>query len=167
MTQQYPLFLQNVFSFLTCTDPTLRLIAIQTIGALAQSESGLQVVFHDKTQTSEVMTTLCTNIRSPDADIRMRSLEALAAIFHTADVPSEDLSGFVRSLFSAMTSNPLQLLLEVAKQPFEDVRCAVLAIFRNLAKYKWAQEEMTQCPGQDLIFESLLGVEATEGEGVR
>ena len=147
VTQQYPAFLQNVFSFLTAADPSLKLIAIQTIGAVAHSEPGLRVVFDDKARNDEVMKILCSNIKSSEADIKGRSLEALASIFHSADVPSDDLSELTRSLFSAMVSNPLQVLVDVSKQPFQDVHYAVLKVFTSLAKYKWAQEEMTACPG--------------------
>lgn len=148
MTQQYPIFLQTVFSFLTATDPALRLIAIQTIGAVAHSEQGLRVVFDNKARNDEIMKILCNNINSSEADVKGRSLEALTLIFHSADVPSEDLSVLTRSLFSAMASNPLQILMDVSKQPFQDVHCAVLKVLRSLAKYKWAQEGMTTCPGK-------------------
>ena len=148
VTQQYPAFLQNVFSFLTAADPSLKLIAIQTIGAVAHSEPGLRVVFDDKAHNDEVMKILCSNIKSSEADIKGRSLEALASIFHSADVPSDDLSELTRSLFNVMISNPLQLLVDVSKQPFQDVHCAVLKVFTSLAKYRWAQEEMTACPGK-------------------
>ena len=152
VTQQYPVFLQNVFSFLTAGDPALKLIAIQTIGAVVHSEQGLRVVFDNKTRNDEIMKVLCTNINSSEADVKGRSLEALALIFHSVDVPSGELSVFMRSLFSAMASNPLQLLMEVSKQPFQDVHCAVLKVFRSLAKYKWAQEGMTTCPGKTKIL---------------
>lgn len=148
MTQQYPIFLQNVFSFLTASDPALKLIAIQTIGAVVHSEQGLRVVFDNKARNDEIMKILCNNINSSEADVKGRSLEALALIFHSADIPSEDLSVLMRSLFSAMASNPLQILMEVSKQPFQDVHSAVLKVFRSLAKYKWAQEGMTTCPGK-------------------
>lgn len=148
VTQQYPIFLQTVFSFLTVQDPALKLIAVQTIGAVAHSEQGLLVVFDDKERNDEIMKILCNNISSSEADIKGRSLEALALIFHSADIPSEDLSLLTRSLFSAMATNPLQILMDVSKQPFQDVHCAVLKVFRSLAKYKWAQEGMTTCPGK-------------------
>ena len=152
MTQQYPAFLQNVISFLTAGDPSLELIAIETIGAVSYSDAGLRVVFDNKTRIDEVMKILCNNINSSQADVNSRSMEALALIFHSAEVPSEDLSVFTRSLFSAMTSNPLQDLMEISKQPFQDVHCAVLKVFRSLAKYRWAQEDMTTCPGKRIRF---------------
>ena len=152
MTQQYPAFLQNVFAFLTAGDPALKLIAIQTIGAVAHSEPGLRVVFHDAVRNDEVMKILCSNIKSSEADIKGRSLEALASIFHSSDVPSDDLSMLAKSLCSAMASNPLQVLMDVSKQPFQDVHCAVLKVFTSLARYKWAQQDMTTCPGKMLTF---------------
>ncbi|KAJ7372230.1 26S proteasome non-ATPase regulatory subunit 5 [Desmophyllum pertusum] len=147
VTQQYPAFLQNVFSFLTAGDPALKLIAIQTIGVVAHSEPGLRVIFDNKSRNDETMKILCTDINSSEADVKGRTLEALALIFHSPDVPSEDLSSLTGSLFSAMASNPLQILIEVSKQPFQDVHCAALKVFRSLAKYRWAQEDMTTCPG--------------------
>lgn len=148
VTQQYPAFLQNVFSFLTADDPALRLIAIQTVGAVSHSEPGLRVVFDNKARNDEVMKILCSNIKSSEADMKSSSLEALASIFYSADVPSDDLSEITRLLFNAMASNPLQMLSEVSKQPFQDVHCEVLKVFTSLAKYKWAQEDMTTCPGK-------------------
>ena len=149
VTQQYPAFMQNVFSFLTAGDPGLKLIAIETIGAVAHSEPGLRVVFDNKTHNDEIMKIMCTYINSSEADVKGRSLEALALIFHSAYVPSENLSELTRSLFIAMASNPLQLLMDVSKQPFQEVHRAVLKVFRSLAKYKWAQERMTTCPGKN------------------
>ena len=149
VTQQYPIFLQTVFSFLTVPDSALKLIAIQTVGAVAHSEQGLRVVFDDKAGNDEIMKILCNHISSSEADVKGRSLEALALIFHSADIPSEDLSVLTRSLFSAIATNPLQILVDVSKQPFQDVHCAVLKVFRSLAKYKWAQEDMATCPGKN------------------
>lgn len=147
VTQQYPVFLQIVISFLTAADPSLKLIAIETVGAVSHSEAGLRVLFDDQSRIQEVMKILCTNISSSQADVKARSLETLALIFHSTEVPSEDLSVLTRSLFSAMTSNPFQELMEISKQPFQDVHCAVLKVLRSLAKYRWAQENMTTCPG--------------------
>ena len=152
MTEQYPAFLQNVFSFLTACDPALKLIAIETVGAVSLSEAGLRVVFDNTTRNGEVMKILCSNIRSSDADIRSRSLEALISIFYSSDVPSDELSLLANSLFTAMTLNPLQTLLDLSRQPFEDVHCDVLKVFTSLAKYKWAQEHMTTCPGKIVSF---------------
>ena len=149
MIQQYPAFLENVISFLTAADPSLKLIAIETVGAVSHSEVGLQVVFDDKSRIHEIMKVLCTNITSSQADVKARSLETLALIFHSTQVPSEDLSALTRLLFIAMTSNPLQELMEISKQPFQDVHYAVLKVFRSLAKYGWAQENMTTCPGKN------------------
>ena len=60
-------------------------------------------------------------------------------------LPSDELSWLAKSLFTAMTLNPLQILLDLSRQPFEDVHCAVLKVFTSHAKYKWAQEHMTGC----------------------
>lgn len=147
VTQQYPAFLLNVFSFLTADDPALKLIAIQTIGAVSYSEAGLRVVFDNQAHNDEIMKILCSNIKSSQADIKSRSLEALSSIFYSANVPSDDLSEVTRSLFTAMASNPLQVLVDISKQPFQDVHCAVLRVFKSLAKYKWAQQDMTTSPG--------------------
>lgn len=153
VTQQYPAFLQNVFSFLTADDPALKLIAIQTIGAVSYSEAGLRVVFNNQAHNDEIMKILCSNIKSSQADIKSRSLEALSSIFYSANVPSDDLSEVTRSLFTAMASNPLQALVDISKQPFQDVHCAVLRVFKSLAKYKWAQQDMTTSPGKNLLIE--------------
>ena len=152
VTEQYPAFLQNVFSFLTACDPALKLIAIETVGAVSLSEAGLRAVFDNTIRNDEVMKILCSNIKSSDADIRSRSLEALVSIFYSPNVPSDELSLLAKSLFTAMTSNPLQTLLDLSRQPFEDVHCAVLKVFTSLAKYKWAQEHMTTCPGKIASF---------------
>lgn len=153
VTQQYPAFLQNVFSLLTADDPALKLIAIQTIGAVSYSEAGLRVVFDNQAHNDEIMKILCSNIKSSQADIKSRSLEALSSIFYSANVPSDDLSEVTRSLFTAMASNPLQVLVDISKQPFQDVHCAVLRVFKSLAKYKWAQQDMTTSPGKNLLIE--------------
>ena len=149
VTQQYPAFLQKVFSFLTSHDPALRLMAIQTVGAVAHSEPGLRVLFADKARSEEVMKILGSNIKSFQGEYVTRSLEALASIFFSADLPSDDLSEVTRSLYTSLVTGPqpLQVLLEISKQPFQEVHLAVLSVFKSLAKYKWAQEEMTTCPG--------------------
>ena len=149
VTQQYPAFLQKVFSFLTSHDPALKLMAIQTVGAVAHSEPGLRVLFADKAHSEEVMKILGSNIKSFQGEYMTRSLEALASIFYSADLPSDDLSEVTRSLYTPLATGaqPLQLLLEISKQPFQEVHQAVLTVFKSLAKYKWAQEEMIACPG--------------------
>ena len=70
---------------------------------------------------------------------------ALVSIFYSSDVPSDELSLLEKSLFTAMTLNPLQTLLGLSRQPLEDVHYPVLKVFISLAKYKWAQEHKTTC----------------------
>ena len=147
MAEKYPAFFQKLVSFLKADDYILRMNATQTVGAIARSETGLRVVFDDKNHNGEVMKILFSNIRSPEGDLNTLSLEALASIFFSADMPSDDLSEVTKRLFDAMAPRPLQVLMEVSKQPFQDVHCAVLQMLTSLAKYKWAQMDMTTCPG--------------------
>ncbi|XP_068733601.1 26S proteasome non-ATPase regulatory subunit 5-like [Montipora capricornis] len=147
VAEKYPAFFQKLVSFLKADDYILRMNATQTVGAIARSEMGLRVVFDDKNPNGEVMKILFFNIRSPEGDLNTLSLEALASIFFSADMPSDDLSEVTKRLFDAMAPRPLQVLMEVSKQPFQDVHCAVLQMLTSLAKYKWAQKDMTTCPG--------------------
>ena len=145
--ERYPQFLEKVFFLLSCDDLTLVPIAVETLGILAQSDIGLKVVFNNPARNKHIMKALGNCVMSSNAVIQMRALEALAVIFESMDHPSEALSAFVKPLYDDLSPNSLQMLMSLAKQPFENVRGAALRVMKSLAKYKWAQQDMTVTPG--------------------
>lgn len=94
-----------------------------------------------------MMKVLYNHVMGSEPDLRLRALSTLSAIFFTQETPTEDLSNFLRRLYSDMTSKPLEGLSGVAKQPFEELRCGALKVMKALAKFEWAQQEMVACPG--------------------
>ncbi|EDO34558.1 predicted protein [Nematostella vectensis] len=147
-TQQYPQFLEQTYSMISCGDPTLMPIAMETIGVIAHSEDGLRAVFNNQGRNKHIMKTIFGHATSSQVDLRKRALEALASIFYSEQLtPSEELCEFAKVLYKNMAAAPLEAIFTVAKQPFEELRCSALCLLRSLARYQWALQDMINCPG--------------------
>lgn len=152
VTQKYPQFIEQVYTQINCGDLRLMPVAVETIGVIANSSPGLYAIFNNERRDKCMMNVLYNHMMSPEADLRIRSLGTLSAIFYSQDTPSEEVSHFLRRLYSDMSNKPLEGISAVAKQPFEELRCAGLKLLKSLAKYDWAQEEMKASPGNGIII---------------
>ena len=147
--QQYPQFLENVFSLISSDDPTLVPVAVETLGVLSQSDVGVRFVFNHPARNKHVMKVLYNHATSTlGSVVQLRALDALALIFQSEEQPSGDLSALVKSLYDTLGPEPLQMLMSIAKQPFEESRCAALRVMTSLARYRWAQQNMISSPGE-------------------
>lgn len=135
-------------------------VAIETIGILGGTEAGMKALFADLTQANEIMGALRRHVQSTVMDSRERALDSLASIFWSVDPPTEDLSELVRGVYNKLASQPMDMLMSIAKQPFQGIRCRALKVLQSLAKYKWAQQEMIQCAGL-WMFSDYIKVKVT------
>ena len=145
---QCPVFLHYVLSILNCGELPLMNVAIETLGILGHIEDGKKALFADSTRTSDIMGGLCRHVQSTVVDSRERALDSLALIFWVADPPTEEMSELVKGVYVKLTLQPIDMLMNIAKQPFQGLRCRALKVFQSLAKYKWAQQDMIDCAGK-------------------
>lgn len=67
-------------------------------------------------------------------------------LWQVQDQTSELLS-MTERWFGRLNRDPLKMILEIAQQPFTDVRCAAYQVFVALATQQWGQENMDKFPG--------------------
>ena len=79
------------------------------------------------------------------SDLRVRVLHSLAYFFSLCESPE----GATKSVewFYQLHTNPLAVVLSIAKQPFADLRASGLRLLLALSPHEWAQREMTRLPG--------------------
>ena len=144
---QYPVFLQYILSFLNCNDLALMNVAVETLGVLGLTDAGLKALFANTAHITAVMQGLHRHVESAVMDSRERALDSLASIFYSSESPTEELVELVKDAYDKFAARPMEMLMSVAKQPFQGLRCGALKVLQSLAKYKWAQEDMVQCAG--------------------
>ncbi|XP_031558026.1 26S proteasome non-ATPase regulatory subunit 5-like [Actinia tenebrosa] len=147
VTQKYPQFMEQLYSQVSCGDLRLMPIAVETIGVIALTDAGLHAVFNNPARNKHIMKVLFSHAMGSDSDLRLRAFETLSSIFYSQENFSEELSSFLRGLYTAMANKPFQAFVSVAKQPFESLRCSCLRLMKCLAKYEWVQQDMVACPG--------------------
>ena len=57
----------------------------------------------------------------------------------------------VERWFFMLDEKPIQLLMNLMKQPFEDLRFESLTILLDLSVQPWAQKQMTRQPGMIIV----------------
>lgn len=147
---QYPAFMDTVYSLMENTSNNLWVNVVQTFGALGSTLHSRQVLLHNESKSIAALGTLGSLIASASSEIRVACMEAIALVFAYPEGYKGDTSTVVLSyekLFAGLGENFTSILYSVSKQPFSDLRCAVLKVLANLVMWKWGQERIKHVPG--------------------
>lgn len=79
----------------------------------------------------------------------MHCLDCLGFLFASDDNSDKNTLDLIYSLYQKLDTNPMQMLFEVLKQPFNGVRKSCLKIFFNLVSYQWMLADMNNIPGNE------------------
>ncbi|XP_046844074.1 26S proteasome non-ATPase regulatory subunit 5-like isoform X2 [Xenia sp. Carnegie-2017] len=151
--EKYPQFFEFIFLCITSNnDPILLPVALDTVGAIGQSNTGLVAMFQHDTQQN-LMVALGEYLRNADEKIKIHCLECLASLFtddNNSDNHSHDL---IHTLYKKIHTYPLPTLFDVLKQPFNNVRSSCYKVLHSLSSFPWMLADMKITPG---FFEYLL-----------
>ena len=78
---------------------------------------------------------------------RVHCLDCLASLFASDEKSDKNILDLIHSLYKKLDANPLQMLFQVLKQPFNSVRKLCLKTFYNLVSYEWMLADIKNIPG--------------------
>ena len=88
-------------------------------------------------------------ITSASSEVRVTCMDAMSVLFACPKGYNEDLAieSSYEKFYSGLGENFTATLYSVGKQPFSDLRCAMLKVLASLVMWKWGQEKIRSVPG--------------------
>ena len=122
---------------------------VQAFGALGSTLHSRQALLHDEFKTITTLTMLGSLITTAPSEVRVTCMDAVSILFACPKGYSEDstVQSSYERLYSGLGENFTSSLYSVGKQPFSDLRCAMLKVLASLVSWKWGQEKIRSVPG--------------------
>ncbi|XP_046570431.1 26S proteasome non-ATPase regulatory subunit 5-like [Haliotis rubra] len=141
-------FTNLVFHSVDGGDSTLQATAIDTIGFIGSTTDGKLALEKLGSQMTGYMKRVGKLIQNSISETKTRCLQAVASLLQlkVEDQTAEFLA-LTETWFSHLFPKPFDVLWDIVKQPFSDLRCSTYGIFQALALQPWGQKLMNEAPG--------------------
>ncbi|KAL7642080.1 UNVERIFIED_CONTAM: hypothetical protein RMT77_007954 [Armadillidium vulgare] len=146
------------------TDASLQLIAFETLAHIGSTVEGKNTLKKFKVEMEQSLKDLTSHFSSFPSEVKVRILESLAKIFYLPiEEQNDDLLNILEIWFEHLSDkSPMNLMYNVARQPFPDLQCSTLLLFQSLAALPWGIKRMAQEPG---LLEWLLNRNSCKDKG--
>ncbi|XP_033121954.1 26S proteasome non-ATPase regulatory subunit 5-like isoform X2 [Anneissia japonica] len=159
--EKHRTFLKTTFDLLGTEDAVVRGVVVDTIGIIASSLEGKFALNKQGECMRDVMKQLGHMIKHPPIEVKKRALICLVNIFSIAvEQQNDDVLSMLENWFCLIDSSPLDIILSICQQPFQELRCPALAIINAIANQSWGQALLNLQPG----FKEYLLDRSTENE---
>ncbi|CAF0896289.1 unnamed protein product [Rotaria sordida] len=144
-------FLPILFDILLQSDPNpYIIIGLDTIGFIGKTLNGKEYILSN-IKFSDFIGKLVQMIHSSQSDIRIRCLICLADLFHISKYNSSSSNAWTLTEQIYRLCNRgfsiLPIIIQIAKQPFIDLRLAAYRCLFELTRSPWALHAMNAEPG--------------------
>ncbi|XP_071949098.1 26S proteasome non-ATPase regulatory subunit 5-like [Antedon mediterranea] len=154
-------FLKSTFDLLGTDDAVLRGVVVDTIGIIASTVEGKLALNKQGEYMKDSMKHLCNMITHPPTEVKKRALICLVNIFNiNIEDQTDDVLSMLENWFSLICFTPVDLILTICQQPFQELRCPALAIINSIANQNWGQLLLNAQPG----FNEYLLNRSTEND---
>jgi len=147
--KQFPAFMDVVYSTMEQVDSNLWTNAVQTFAALGSTLHSRQALLFDESKTLTALGRLGSLVDSSPSEVRVTCMDAVSILIACPEGCLRDavqVSSYEKT-FIAIGENFASTLYSVGKQPFSDLRCAMLKVLTSLVTWKWGQERIKNVPG--------------------
>lgn len=142
-------FLPFLFDILLESDPNaFIIIGLDTIGFIGKTFNGKRYMLSN-TKFANFIEKLIQIIRSSQTDIRIRAIGCLADLFHISSNDNLESSNLTEQIYRLCNRvfSILPILINIAKQPFVDLRLVAYRCLLELTRSTWALQAMNNEPG--------------------
>jgi len=145
----HPIFVDSLFIMTESTDLVQKVVAFETIGYIGislEGKSSLADIGNKMTDSIEKLETL---IQDSPTEIRIRAMNAFASLIKLdKENQTERFLCITEAWFRhALGARPMYNLVNILKQPFQELRQAVYLIFSNMAQQEWGRCVILRHPG--------------------
>ncbi|XP_070175787.1 26S proteasome non-ATPase regulatory subunit 5-like isoform X2 [Littorina saxatilis] len=129
-------------------DPSMKCLAIDTLGSISSTPEGKSALEKQGNTMTECLANLGKIIKNSPSDMRARALVTLANLLkiQVAD-QTEELLRITQNWFSRICANPFEVIWNIAKQPFSDLKVPAMLVLQSLALTPWGQQLMNNAAG--------------------
>ena len=141
--------MDTIYSLIEQVGSSLWGNAVQAFGALGSTLHSRQALLHNESKTIATLTMFTSLITSASSEVRITCMGAISLLFSCPKGCNEDLTltSSYEKLYSGLGENFTATLYSVGRQPFSDLRCAMLKVLASLVVWKWGQERIKSVPG--------------------
>ncbi|KAI5646556.1 proteasome non-ATPase 26S subunit domain-containing protein [Phthorimaea operculella] len=152
---KYPVLVNSLFEALESNDATVLPVALDTlafVGSTIEGKLCLAALGSQFTQSIEYVTQL---IRNSPTDLKIRALHCFSSLISVEQDPNLPRTGpidhrvtlMTREWFRSLSTNPMDKLCEICKNPFPDIRLAAFSLLEAVCQHQWGEELVARCAG--------------------
>ncbi|XP_076044266.1 26S proteasome non-ATPase regulatory subunit 5 isoform X3 [Oratosquilla oratoria] len=156
-------------------EPSFQVLAIDTLAHIATTAEGKIVLGKFQNEMDQVLHHMGERIQTAPTDLRVRMLEAMAELFSVepaslesdkypsllsnsitlfhgiwhqkAEWQTTDVITITEKWWKELVGNNMSKIMNIARQPFPELRCTSLAIINVVAQLPWGQKMIKVEPG--------------------
>ena len=139
-----------VYQNISNEDPALRCLCVETVAFIASKSDALKELYKNPDDLKKSTEKIGEMIKSNREDEKAKSkiLDAVAMIFdHSISSNDVEISMICEKLFHHLSSEPVNFLMEIARQPFFGLRYGALKVLSNVSNFTWVEQDMALCAG--------------------
>lgn len=146
LVANYPQVLGFIFDCVEDGDLSCQSVSIETIGVIGSTLHGKRALRQFGNKMKNYMKILRHTIQAGRDELRVRALAALANVLHMEET-AEDVLTLTEQWYGDMGDASTKMLLQICRQPFQDLRCGALTVVREMAHLPWGQATLSAHPG--------------------
>ncbi|XP_076822852.1 26S proteasome non-ATPase regulatory subunit 5-like [Clavelina lepadiformis] len=149
VVDMYPGFCDTLFNIFDSNEPSNKQVAIETIGVIGIFDEGKLILADQGQKCVSFVKEICRIMSSGAQDMRLRAVNVMGQLLDHRQVNPEKVDAVLPitlSWYKLISSNPMDAILSLCKQPFLAIRCSGFHLLNTIAGCSWGIEAMSGFP---------------------
>jgi len=151
---EYPTFVSTLFKMTESSDDSTKIVAFETIGYVGISLEGKVSLAELGNKMTDCIEKFGGLIIDAPSEMRIRTMNAFSSLVKLdKENQTDEFLSITESWYRRVSGRPMEIMVNIAKQPFEDLRLAAFQMMLIVAGQNWGRREICRHPG---LLEYLL-----------
>merc|ERR550519_1014420 len=151
---EYPTFVSTLFKMTESSDDSAKVVAFETIGYVGISLEGKVSLAELGNKMTDCIEKFGGLIMDAPSEMRIRTMNAFSSLVKLdKENQTDEFLSITESWYRRVSGRPMEMMVNIAKQPFEDLRLAAFQMMLIVAGQNWGRREICRHPG---LLEYLL-----------
>lgn len=143
----FPRFVEMIFGLIDDCDSVKKKIGIETLGFIGQTVEGKHVLAKEGPKIVKALEEIGSIIQAEGTDLKLIAVNAMSQLLHiNISDQTEDLVNLSLKWFQCISSEPVDTILSLCRQPFTSVKCAGFHLIKTLSLFDWGLEALVEFP---------------------
>lgn len=144
----FPSFNGYLFMMIKEGDMHEKCLGVETFGVIGQSLKGKTTLHGLGEKMNDIINTITELVKRGKTEEKIRALAVLTDLISLSDEErSEETMLLTESTFVSFNNEAMKYLFELSKQPFTDLREAILKVFLAMSSQSWGAKRFQNQPG--------------------